>query len=322
MKPYSIGIDIGGTEIKAGLVTRDGQILNRYATRAHAEQQPEIVMGAIEQAYRALLDASDVDVASIEAVGLGFPGNVNGQAGIVLTSSNLPAWHHFPLRDVISEKLGMPVVLENDANVAALAEHRYGAGRGIRDLCYVAFSTGYGVGIIANNELYVGHGGTAGELGHGVVEIGGALCTCGKRGCLMAYASGIGLSRMAYEHIQAGAKTRLRQMVPIGGQRISGEIIAEAARQGDKVAREILRVAGYYAGVGLSLIVQLLSPQLIVVGGGLTHIGSLVHEPILAGLRENTQPDMLDAVQVVPWQLGDDLGILGAAANAFADTEQ
>ena len=121
MKPYSIGIDIGGTEIKAGLVTRDGQILNRYATRAHAEQQPEIVMGAIEQAYRALLDASDVDVASIEAVGLGFPGIVNGPAGIVLTSSNLPAWHHFPLRDVISEELGMPVVLENDTNVAALA---------------------------------------------------------------------------------------------------------------------------------------------------------------------------------------------------------
>lgn len=320
MKRYAIGIDVGGTKIAAGLVTQEGQILSRYTTCAHAEQQPELVIQAIERAYWTLLEASGVDATSIEAVGLGFPGNINGPAGIVLFSSNLPSWNYFPLRDIVSERVGVPVVLENDAKIGALGEHRYGAGRGARDMCYVALGTGYGLGIIIDNKLYIGPTGTAGELGHTVVEIGGPLCTCGKQGCLMTYASGIGLSRMAYQQIDAGAKTRLREVVPPDGQRFSGEIIAQVASQGDQVAREILRLAGYYAGVGLSIIVQMLSPELIVVGGGLTYVGPMLHEPMLAGLSENTQPEMLDSVRVVPWQLGDDLGILGGTAKVFVES--
>jgi glucokinase len=320
-KPYAIGIDVGGTKIAAGLVNRAGEILYRYTTRAHSEQQPEVVIRAIEDVYRCLIEESRVEVAEIEAVGLGFPGNTNGPAGIVLVSSNLPAWNHFPLRDTLAGRLGVPVVLDNDTNLCAVGEHRYGAGRGTRNMGYVTFSTGYGIGIIVNNQLYVGHTGTAGELGHVVIDIGGPLCTCGKRGCIMAYACGIGISRMAYEQVNAGADTLLRRMAPPGGQRISGETVAEAARQGDAVAVEILRKAGYYGGVGLSMIVEILNPELIVVGGGLTRIGSLLWEPMLAAMREHTQPELWDSVRVVPWQLGDDLGIIGAAAKVFADAE-
>jgi glucokinase len=254
-------------------------------------------------------------------VGLGFPGNTNGPAGVVLVSSNLPAWNHFPLRDTLAGRLGVPVILDNDTNLGAVGEHRYGAGRGARNMCYVTFSTGYGIGIIINNQLYVGHTGTAGELGHVVIDIGGPLCTCGKRGCIMAYACGIGISRMAYEQINAGADTLLRRMAPPGGQRMSGEQVAEAAQQGDTIAREILRTAGYYGGVGLSMIVELLNPELIVVGGGLTRIGGLLWEPMLAAMREHTQPELWDSVKVVPWELSDDLGIIGAAAKVFADAE-
>ncbi|MCK6630704.1 MAG: ROK family protein, partial [Anaerolineae bacterium] len=162
----------------------------------------------------------------------------------------------------------------------------------------------------------------AGELGHVVIDIGGPLCTCGKRGCIMAYACGIGISRMAYEQINAGADTLLRRMAPANGQRISGEIVAEAAQQGDAVAVEILRKAGYYGGVALSMVVEILNSELIVVGGGLVRIGPLLWEPMLAAMREHTQPELWDSVRVVPWQLGDDLGIIGAAAKVFAETER
>lgn len=320
-KPFAIGIDVGGTKIAAGLVNRAGEILSRYTTRAHSEQQPEVVIRAIEEAYRCLVEESRVAVGDIEAVGLGFPGNTNGPAGIVLVSSNLPAWNRFPLRDTLRERLGVPVVLENDTNLGAVGEHRYGAGRGVRNMGFVTFSTGYGLGIIINNNLYVGHTGTAGEVGHAVIEIGGPPCSCGKNGCVMAYASGVGISRMAYEQINAGADTLLRQAVPPDGRRIPGEAVVAAAQQGDAVAREILRKAGYYAGAGLSMIVEILNPELIVVGGGLVRIGALVWDPLLAALHEHTQPELWDSVRVVPWQVGDDLGIIGAAAKVFADAE-
>jgi glucokinase len=321
MKPYAIGIDVGGTKIAAGLVSRDGRILYRHTLFSHCEQEPHIVIDAIEQAYRIVVEDSQVDSCDIQAVGLGFPGNTNGPAGLVLVCSNLPAWDHLPLRDIVAERIGLPVILENDANLGAVGEHRYGTGRGTRNMCYVTFSTGYGMGIIANGELYVGHMGTAGEVGHVVIDIGGPPCTCGKRGCIMAYASGIGLSRMAYERIEAGAETLLRQMAPEDGRRFAGEVIAEAACLGDETAAEILRTAGYYAGVGLSMIVQILNPELIVLGGGLIHIGATLLDPAMAAMREHIQPEVWDSVRVVPWQLGHDLGIIGAAAKVFTDAK-
>ena len=231
MKPYAVGIDVGGSKIAAGLVSQDGKIVSRYHTQAHSEQQPELVIEAIEQAYQAVLEKSGVDGLQVEAVGLGFGGNVNGPAGVVLVSSNLPAWNHVPLRDIVAERLGRPVLLDNDTNLCALGEHRYGAGRGATNMCYVTFSTGYGIGLIIDGQLYVGHTGTAGELGHAVIELNGPPCTCGKRGCLMAYASGIGISRMAYEKIEAGTETLLRELAPAAGRRISGELVAEATRR-------------------------------------------------------------------------------------------
>ena len=320
-KQYAIGIDVGGTKIAAGLVDREGQILCRYTTRAHAQQQPSFVIETIVQAQRAILHQSGVDPAQITAVGLGFPGNTNARLGLILGSSNLPAWDHFPLRDTVAAQVGLPVMLENDANLCALGEHRFGAGRGTQHMCYVTFSTGYGIGMIINGQLYAGHTGTAGELGHVVINIGGPSCSCGKLGCIMAYASGIGISRMVYEKVDAGAETVLRERMPAPGQRVAAETVALAAQQGDPVASEILRVAGYYAGVGLSMIVQILNPELIVIGGGLVNIGPLVWEPALAAMHEHTQPELWDSVRVMPWQLGDDLGILGAAANVFARTE-
>jgi len=322
VRQLAIGIDIGGTKIAAGVVDRQANIIARHTLTGHNCAVPEHVLACVEQAYQALLDQPRVRQEDLAGVGLGFAGHVNGKAGIVITSSNLPGWDHVPLRDIVQERLGVPVVLENDCKLNGLAEHIYGAGQGVDNMCYVTISTGYGLAIIIDGKLYAGHIGTAGEIGHTVVDVNGPLCSCGKRGCLMAYTSGIGLARMARERLDGGAETILRERVGDDPTRLTGELIAEAAREGDAVARELIAIAGYYAGVGLSTVVQVVNPELIVVGGGLCHIGSTFLEPCLQGLRENVHPTLFESVRIVPWKLGADSGVLGAAAKVFVTCSQ
>ena len=317
MQEYAVGVDIGGTKIAAGVVDREGRIVARYTTREHCGTLPDNVIACVEDAYRVLLDDAGISGQDLVGVGLGFPGHVNGRAGVVIVSSNLPAWDNVPLRDIVAERIGAPVVLENDTKVCGLAEYMYGAGRGAQNMCYITFSTGCGVAIIIDGQLYLGHIGTSGEVGHTVVDVNGPMCTCGKRGCLVTYTCGLGLARMAYEKITSGAETMLREMAGDDPRHLTGEVIAEAAHQGDTVAKELLTTAGYYAGVGLSTVVEVVNPELIVIGGGMTHIGPLFMEPCMRGLRENVHPVLFEAVRIVPWQLGDDSGILGAAAKVF-----
>jgi glucokinase len=322
MRQFAIGMDIGGTKIAAGVVDRKANIIARHTVTGHNCAMPEHVLACVEGAYESLLDQSGIRPEHLAGVGLGFAGHVNGKAGIVITSSNLPGWDHVPLRDIVQERLGVPVVLENDTKLNGLAEYMYGAGQGVDNMCYVTVSTGYGLAIIIDGELYTGHIGTAGEIGHTVVDVNGSPCSCGKRGCLMAYTSGIGLARMAREKIAGGAETMLREMYGGDPARLTGRLIAEAAGKGDAVARELITTAGYYAGVGLSTIVQVVNPELIVIGGGLIHIGPTFMEPCLQGLRENVHPTLFESVRIVPWQLGDDSGVLGAAAKAFVTFDE
>ncbi len=317
MKEYAVGIDVGGTKIAAGIINRDGEVTSCYKTRAHSEKEPQYVIDAIEKAYFALIDDCGVDPDEIEGVCIGFAGTVNGPDGLVLISSNLPAWHKVPLRDTVASKIGRPVILENDTNLCALGEYHFGAGRGSRNMCYATYSTGYGLGIIINGGLYVGATGTAGEIAHIVVDVGGPPCTCGKNGCLMAYASGVGISRMAYEQIDAGEETLLTQFATPDRKRIHGSLILEAAQQGDRIANEIIDTSGYYFGVGLSIIAQIVNPELIVYGGGLTRMGDRVFGPAMKGLRESIQPQLLDSFELKPWQLGDEAGVIGAGAMVF-----
>jgi glucokinase len=309
-----VGIDVGGTKIVAGLVDRAGRVLRRCRTTSHAERPPLEVIAAIERLY-AELAATAGEVA---AVGVGFAGNLDAARGEVLVSSNLPAWDHFPLRATLEQRLGGPVALDNDVNMAVVAEHRYGAGRGCRNLCFLTVSTGLGIGIIVDGKVYAGRG-SAGELGHVVIELNGAPCTCGKRGCIMAYASGIGISRMAYEAIDRGDAPVLAALLPPGRQRIAAETVADAAARGDAAAREILQRAGRYAGLALAAVVQILDPELLVIGGGLTRLGAVLLDPALATMRELVQEQMVDSVRVEISRLGEEIGVLGAAARAFTD---
>ena len=307
----AVGIDVGGTKIMAGLVDGEGRVLRRSRTTSHAERPPLEVIAAIERLYAELTSSGEV-----AAVGVGFAGNLDAERGEVLVSSNLPAWDHFPLRATLQRRLGVPVALDNDVNMAAVAEYRFGAGRGCRNLCFLTVSTGLGIGIIVDGRVYAGRG-SAGELGHVVIELDGAPCTCGKRGCIMAYASGIGVSRMVYEAVESGRASRLHRLLPGDGSRVPVQAVAGAARHGDAVAGEILTTAGRYTGVALSIIVQMLDPEVIVIGGGLTRLGDALLEPAWAAMRRHTQAQLLEAVRVLPSRLGADLGMLGAAARAL-----
>lgn len=317
MKPYAIGIDVGGTKLAAGIVNRKGEVIACQQSANLAEQKPQFVIDAICQVYQALLTQSGIKADDIEGVGLGFAGTVNGPLGIVYVSSNLAEWHMMPLRDVVSQKLNLPVILENDANVFAIGEFLFGAGVGTKNMCYVCFSTGYGLGIIIDKKLYRGHTGTAGELSHIVLEPNGYDCTCGKKGCLMTYASGLGISRAAYEKIDQGEQTLLSKFATPDRHRFSGEKVAEAALAGDRVAKDVLNTAGLYFGLGLSIIVQMYNPELIVIGGGLTRIGDLLMKPTMKGYYDSVQPELAESVQFKPWVFGEQSGIIGAASLFF-----
>jgi glucokinase len=292
----------------------------RHASKGHAGRPPDEVIAAIVGTFEEVLAQAGLARGDVAGIGVGFAGHVWGERGLVLTSSNLPAWDRCPLRDELREQVGLPVVLENDSNCAAWAEYRFGAGRGSRYLCYVTFSTGYGLGIVLDGKLFAGATGTAGELGHTAVDPDGPLCTCGKRGCVMSYACGMAISRMAWERVQSGEPTLLRELV--GEVRpdeddpcyfCSGELVAEAAARGDRIACEVLATAGRYFGIGLSTVVQVINPDRIVIGGGLAKIGAPLMEPCFRALDQNIHRVLMGSAEIVYSELWEDAGLVGAA---------
>lgn len=321
MKPYAVGIDIGGTKIAAGVLDRSMNILSVHVTKEHAGQLPAQVVDAIERAYWESLKQAGISPREIAGVGLSFAGHTDGRRGLVLTSSNMPEWDQVPLRDIVAKRLDQHVLLDNDTNVAVVAEHRYGAGRGVSDLVYITFSTGVGMGILINGKLYQGYTGTAGEIGHTVVEADGCRCSCGKRGCLMAYACGIALRNRAWERIQAGEETALRDLAWDDPQLINGELICEVAKRGDPVAQDLIISTGRYLGIALSTIVQVLNPELIVVGGGLTNIGSILLDPCLESLRQNVHPVLWGAGRIVLGSFQQNVSLIGGAAAVFSEMD-
>jgi len=314
MSKLAVGIDIGGTKIAAGLVDTSARVLARSISKTHAGQPPADVIAASVEAFYTVLAQANVPAEQIAGVGVGFAGHVNGSAGVVLTSSNLPAWNTHPLRDHLQSRLERPVILENDSNCAAWGEYRFGAGQGARFLCYVTFSTGYGLGIVIDGKLYVGATGTAGELAHTVVQPDGPFCTCGKRGCLICYTAGLGISRLVHERLERGEPTLLRELCGVNPARVSGELVVQAAERGDRVAQQVLSIAARYFGVGLSTIVQMFNPDRIVIGGGLARVKRWLVEPGLLALRENIHPVLHNSAEIIYSQLWDDAGIIGAAA--------
>jgi glucokinase len=248
---------------------------------------------------------------------VGAPGPLDPWSGIIYSPPNLPGWDAMPLKSLLEEALGLPVMVANDANLAALGEHRFGAGRGCRHLVYMTISTGIGGGIIADGQLLLGAKGLAGEIGHTTVSSRGTLCGCGNRGCLEAVAAGPAIAAAGARAARSGRSAMLSAMAGGAPTAVTSEMVVRAAGQSDPEARRILRRAGSLIGLGLANIAHITDPQAIIVGGGVAMgAGALLLEPARVEFRRRVMPPYRD-IPIVPAVLGDDAGLAGAAALAF-----
>ena len=320
-KDLFLGIDLGGTKIIAGLVDSVGQVVAKQYRTTEAREGPAAVLDRMIEATGELLTAESIDRNEIIAVGVAAPGPIDAKSGVVTAPPNLPGWHNVPLAKRIQERLSLPAFLENDANAAALGEHRFGAGRGAEHLIYVTASTGIGGGFILDGRLYRGATGAAAEVGHMTILPCGPLCGCGNRGCLEALASGTAIAREAQERVARGVPTLIAELAQGDSDGISAKMVAQAADLGDAEANEILDQAMIYLGVGMANLVNLFNPQLLVIGGGLTKMGPRLFDPVRRIVDRRAFPAAASAVEIKRAQLGDDVGLLGAAAVAMTAME-
>ncbi|MFI0819171.1 ROK family glucokinase [Streptomyces sp. NPDC021098] len=304
----TIGVDIGGTKIAAGVVDEEGSILE--TSKVPTPPTPEGVVDAIADAVRKVSTGHDV-----EAVGIGAAGYVDDKRATVLFAPNIN-WRHEALKDKVEQRVGLPVVVENDANAAAWGEYRFGAGAGHDDVVCITLGTGLGGGIIIGGKLHRGRFGVAAEFGHIRVVPDGLLCGCGSQGCWEQYASGRALVRYAQQRANATPENA-ELLLGLGDgtpENIQGKHISDAARQGDPVAIDSFRELARWAGAGLADLASLFDPSAFIVGGGVSDEGDLVLEPIRKSFRRWLVGNQWRPhAQVLAAQLGGKAGLVGAA---------
>ena len=307
VQDFIAGIDIGGTKIAVAIARAGGEVIGREFFRTEADVSPNSVVTKALNTLKSLAETHD---GTLKAIGIGCPGPLDLERGRLLAPPNMPrSWQNFPLREVVEQKSGLPVVVENDANAAALGEHLYGAGRGYSDLVYLTISTGIGGGIIADNRLV--H--RMGEAGHVTVKPDGAWCGCGARGCLEAECSGTAIARRAQEYLSAGRQSKLLEMVSV--REVTAKTVAAAAREGDVVASEVWRETISLMAVGVGGMIALLAPQAVILGGGVTAgAGDLLLQPLRDELGQRVHIVDMDAIAILPAGLGADSGVYGALA--------
>jgi glucokinase len=312
-----LAMDIGGTKIATALISRDSKILAQEYSLAMAYEGVQPVISRIFTAIDSILSSRRMTVPELAAMSIACAGGIDSENGIVSQSPNLPGWRNVPLRNIITERYKVNTFLLNDANAAAIGEHRLGAGRGTRNLFYMTVSTGIGGGIIIENRLYAGASGVAGEIGHMTVDPNGPKCSCGNFGCLERMVSGKAVATDAIKRIREGAKSSLVGIEKGKIDDITAEKVSKAAYDGDSLALEIIARAANYLGTGVVNLVNLLNPEIVVIGGGLSKIGDLLFNPVREAVKERAFELASQIVHIVPAELGDDAGVLGAALFAF-----
>lgn len=283
-------IDLGGTKIYTAVLGEHDRILGDDLRATEAGLGCDAVLDRIAQSLTESAAKAGVDLRRLAGAAIAAPGPVIAGAGRVVNPPNLPGWGDVALGPMLSNKLGLQVAVENDANAAALGEYLEGAGREARTLVYVTVSTGVGGGFVIGGELYRGPRGAAGEIGHMVIRPGGPLCGCGNNGCLEALASGTALAREGHEALRAGRAPLLRDLLAGSGGELTAELVARAAGEGDPDAAAIINNAGKMLGVGLANLVNLLDPDVIVIGGGASKIGEPFLGPAKTVMQELSVP--------------------------------
>jgi glucokinase len=313
-KDLILAVDIGGTKVEAGLVSAKGAIL-------HAVRAPMVARGSAREGLRSVFAAIDQLMLdprgkNAKAIGVSVPGWVDSNRGAVVEATNLPCWVNYPLARNIQKRYRLPVRLANDANAASLAESTWGAGASFRNIFYVTLGTGIGAGMVLNDELFAGTTGAAGEGGHMTIDSSGPLCGCGKRGCIEMYASGTAVGRHGRERASENPVAGARLLAMAGGavDRVTAEIVTEAANHGDPLANEILQIAADHLAIWLGGIIDLIEPELIVIGGGFGRV-MMRYAP---GIREKLKTWAINPnrkrVKLVNARFRSQSALVGAAA--------
>jgi glucokinase len=314
--PEAVGVDLGGTKMLVGSVDSEAGVHYR-ANEVDFGTDAEAILDEMEEEVR----GARAQRPDSTAVGLGIPCTIDRERGLAISAVNLPIVD-VPVRDLMRERLGMPVFLDNDANVAALAEHRFGAARGGRNAVMLTLGTGIGGGLILEGQVYRGSTGAAAELGHIVVDADGPPCqgNCPNRGCVETLASGTALARDGRAAAATHPESSLGRAVA-DGRPITGRVVTEAATAGDRAAREVVEHAGRMLGVALATLANIFEPDVIVLGGGVMAAGELLVVPAQAELRARALPPQ-NRTPVVPAELGPDAGMIGAATMALQELEE
>jgi glucokinase len=303
---FIVAIDIGGTQLRVAVYPRNGTTpiaLQRTASLGKEDGVFERLTALIDNVW---------PEGSVDAISVAAPGPLNPYTGIIISTPNIPAWTHYPLAELLSKHYHVPAYLGNDANLAALGEWKYGAGQGHHDVLYLTISTGIGGGVISSDMLIEGSCGMAAELGHVTILPGGPVCSCGVSGHLEAVASGPAIANYVREQISDGRSSMLRAKTEL-----SAREVAEAALQGDELAKEAFVRAGGFIGQAVAEFLHIFNPSIVIFGGGVSQSGRLILEPIEESMKRNIMDkSYLDGLLIAVSKLGDDAGLLGALAQA------
>lgn len=318
MKNYYIGIDLGGTNIKAALVnTLTGEISATTSIPTQSREGYDAVIANMGKLVESIVAASGTAPENIGGVGIGVPGEIDMERGVTLFLTNLPGqWRNVALAEKLKALTGFNVSLINDARAMTFAEWKFGAGKGVETAAFYTLGTGIGGGLIINNKLHLGIGGAAGELGHVIVDLYGDACGCGSRGCVESYASGPAIAAMGMKAVVQGLTTSLAEMCGDDLNKITPELVCQAALAGDAIAKGIYERAGSYIGIGVSSIITAINPRRVVFGGGVAAAGELILDPIRRTVQSRVTLIKVEEVHIVLATLGNNAGLVGAATWA------
>jgi glucokinase len=315
MSEMFIGIDLGGTNIKIGLFDSELKLISKTSVATKVDMGPEVVIDKMAQTAKKLLVEAGLSLQDVVAVGIGTPGPAKYSEGIIIKSTNMPTFKNVPICRMLNERLGAPVVFDNDANVACWGEYTVGAGKGVKDIVFFTLGTGIGGGIISNGELVHGCDENGAELGHMIIYPDGRKCNCGQRGCVEAYASADSTARRATEAVKAGTESSLKKVLDEKGHLTSKDVYEHLAA-GDKLAKEITDGTAKALAITCINMLHTTEPKRIVFAGGMIAAGDVLLNRIKDFFNEHIWTLKKEYVEICFATLGEDAGIIGAAALA------
>lgn len=313
---YVLGVDIGATHVTVLLANLAAHVLKDIEWPINIDDGPNIVLGSVDEHLHVLLNECNLKFEDIRAICVGVPGPVVANQGMVSEPPIMPGWDKFPIKEYLASLWKMPITIGNDAELGAIGEWAYGAGRGEKNLAYIKVGRGIGAGLLLEGQLYHGSDGSAGEIGHFTIEENGPLCSCGNRGCLEALAGGHAVSRRAIEEIKRGQRTELSSIRPI--ESIQSSDVIAAACNGDLLSQQILSEAGAHLGTAIAGLVNLFNPSIIIIGGGVSQIGDLLLEPIRRTVNRRSLKMASKRLRISTALLGRRSSGMGAVVQALS----